>query len=120
MSRSLIRLAYMAEFFLALIAVLMLWGQAGGQDHLDLMPWYAKLFLPVALAWVVVLATAGAAARQKVWNRTTVGWAIVGLALVCVMAGLTYYYHLHEDDNDGEEGDKTTAAICIGHHGAHL
>jgi hypothetical protein len=42
------RLAYVAEFLLALIAIWTLWSQVGGQGHLDLMPWYDKLGLSVA------------------------------------------------------------------------
>ena len=49
-----VRLAYVVEFLLALIAVGLLWSEVGGQGHLDLMPWYQKLVLTVALAWVIV------------------------------------------------------------------
>jgi len=106
------RLAYMAEFLLALIAVMMLWGLAGGQGHLDLMPWYDKLVLPVALAWVVVLATASAASREKVWNGTTVWCVAIALLIAGAMAALTYYYHLHEDDEQDPEGGNSVAAMC--------
>ena len=37
------RLAFVTEFLVALVAILELWSQVGGQSHLDLMPWYTKL-----------------------------------------------------------------------------
>lgn len=113
MSRFLIRFAYVAEFLLALIAILMLWGLAGGQGHLDLMPWYDKLLLPLALAWVVVLATASAASRERLWNGTTVWCLVIGLLIAGTMAALTYYYHLHEDDEEDQEGGKSVAVMYV-------
>ena len=107
-----VRLAYVTEFLLALIASLMLWAQAGGQGHLDLMPWYDKLVLPVALAWVTVLATASAATRQKAWNRVTVWCVILALLIASAMGALTYYYHLQEDEED-EGGGNAVAVIAV-------
>ena len=37
-----LRLAYAFEFMIALLVAVVLWTQAGGQGHLDLMPWYIK------------------------------------------------------------------------------
>jgi cytochrome bd-type quinol oxidase subunit 2 len=108
----LVRLVYVSEFLLALIAALMLWAEAGGQGHLDLMPWYDKLVLPVALAWVTVLATASAATREKAWNRFTVWCVVVALMIAGVMGALTYYYHLQEDDQD-EDGGNAVAVIAV-------
>src|SRR5271155_486007 len=60
-----LRLAYMAEFLLALVSIVELWSQAGGQGHLDLMPWYTKLLLVVGLALVTVAGTASAVAPER-------------------------------------------------------
>ena len=104
------RLAYVAEFLLALIAIWTLWSQVGGQGHLDLMPWYDKLGLSVALALVTVLGTMSAAAHERAWNARTLAFFLMALLIAGAMGVLTYYYHVHEDDEDGE-GDANVAAV---------
>jgi hypothetical protein len=106
----LLRLAYVSEFLLALIAALMLWSQVGGQAHLDLMPWYDKLSLSVALALVTVLGTMSATAHERAWNARTLAFFLMALLIAGAMAALTYYYHVHEDDND-EEGESNIATV---------
>ena len=113
-----VRLAYVLEFLLALIAIVLLWEQVGGQVHLDLMPWYQKLTLTVALAWVIVAGTVSSVVRERVWNRWTVGYLVAGVLLVAVMALLTYYYHIHEDDG-GEEDKDDVALLAAGIPGRH-
>ena len=102
MPTPLLRLAYICEFLLAMLTISIVWGQVGGQEHLDLMPWYDKLVLIGALAGVTVLGTAGAVARERAWNRVTISCLLAALLLLCVMGGVTYYYHLHEDDDSGD------------------
>jgi heme/copper-type cytochrome/quinol oxidase subunit 4 len=105
------RLAYVCEFLLALIAITVLWGQVGGQDHLDLMPWYDKFVLIVSLALVTVLGTVASVSHQRAWNRTTVVCLVVALAIACAMGAVTYYYHLHEDDEDQDSTDGSVAVM---------
>src|SRR5579864_7044630 len=104
------RLAYVAEFLLALIAIWTLWSQVGGQGHLDLMPWYDKLILSVALALVTVLGTISATEHERAWNARTLVFLLMAFLIAAAMGVLTYYYHLHEDDEDGE-GDSNVATI---------
>ena len=105
-----LRLAYSVEFILALIAIISLWSEVGGEGHLDLMPWYIKLGCILGLAWCSVRFTAGIVEQQKVWTRRTVGW-FAGILFFCVvMGGITYYYHLHEQSDDDD--DDTTAATA--------
>lgn len=106
-----VRLLYVVEFLLALIAVSLLWSEVGGQGHLDLMPWYQKLVLTVALAWVTVAGTVSSVARERVWNRWTVGYILAGLLIAAAMALLTYYYHIHEDD-DGDGAHDSVALFA--------
>ena len=106
----LVRLAYVSEFLLALIAVLMLWSQVGGQGHLDLMPWYDKLSLSVALALVTVLGTRSATVHERAWNARTIAFLLMAVLIAGAMAALTYYYHLHEED-DEEEGGSNVATV---------
>jgi hypothetical protein len=108
----LLRLAYVSQFLLALIAALMLWSQVGGQGHLDLMPWYDKLGLSVALSLVTVLGTMSAVAHERAWNARTLAFLLMALLIAGAMAALTYYYHVHEDDDDGD-GNANVAAVTL-------
>jgi hypothetical protein len=104
-----LRLAYALEFLIALIAIISVWSEIGGEGHLDLMPWYTKLGCIVGLAWCCVRFTAGIVEQQQVWTRRTLAW-FVGIVLFCIaMGGITYYYHLHEESDDGD--DDTAAAV---------
>jgi hypothetical protein len=106
------RLAYALEFLIALIAIVSMWSEIGGEGHLDLMPWYTKLGCIVGLAWCLVRFTAGIVEQQKVWTRRTIGW-FAGIILFCIaMGAITYYYHLHEEPDDGDD-DTTAAAVTI-------
>ena len=103
------RLAYMAEFLLALIAVWTLWSQVGGQGHLDLMPWYDKLGLSVALALVTVLGTISAVTRERAWNARTLVFLLMAVLIATAMGVITYYYHVHEDDEGADDGQSVAA-----------
>ena len=46
-----LRLAYITQFLVALIAIFVFWAQVGGQGHLDLLPWYVKLALGTGVAY---------------------------------------------------------------------
>jgi len=105
-----LRLAYALEFFIAVIAIISLWSEIGGEGHLDLMPWYTKLGCIVGLAWCSVRFTAGMVEQQRIWTQRTVAW-FAGILLFCIaMGAITYYYHLHEEQDDGD--DDTTAAVA--------
>ena len=107
-----LRLAYALEFLIALIAIISLWSEVGGEGHLDLMPWYTKLGCIVGLAWCCVRFTASIVEQQKFWTRRTVGW-FAGIFFFCIaMGAITYYYHLHEQQDDGDD-DTTAAALTI-------
>jgi hypothetical protein len=100
-----LRFAYVAEFLLALLTVVTLWSEIGGQGHLDLMPWYTKLFLSAGLALTVVLATAATVSHEDAWNKQTVLYCTLAMVLVAGMAAATYYYHLHENDDEEDKSD---------------
>jgi hypothetical protein len=87
------------------------WSEIGGEAHLDLMPWYVKLFCILGLAWCCVRFTAGIVEQQEIWTRRTITW-FAGILLFCIaMGGITYYYHLQEETDQGDED--TTAAVNI-------
>lgn len=105
MSPPLLRLALTIEFMVAVVAIFETWSMAGGQGHLDLMPWYAKLGFVLGLALVSVLATASAIAHEHAWNAKTIACLILALTIAAGMGATTYYYHLHEND-DQAQGDE--------------
>ena len=100
-----LRLAYISEFLLALLTILTFWSEIGGQDHLDLMPWYTKLVLSAGLAFAVVMVTASSVADEKALNRKALVWIAIIAAILAAMAAITYYYHLHENDDQQEESE---------------
>ena len=103
-----LRIAYVCEFLLALLAISVVWGQVGGQDHLDLMPWYWKAVLGIGMAWTIVRATAAAIEHQKAWNAKCIAWLLATLLLATAMGIATYYAHVHENDDDEDNPDNTT------------
>jgi len=105
-----LRLVYIGEFLVAIMATLDLWSQVGGQGHLDLMPWYLKLALTCCLALVVVMGTVAAVSHPDAWNAKTIAFVILGLLIVSAMAAATYYYHVHE--NDEENDDETKPGVA--------
>lgn len=109
--RSWLRLAYTIEFFIAILVVLTLWSEVGGQGHLDLIPWYVKLICVLGTAWCSVRFTAGMAEETVAWNRRSIGWLAGVVLFAIVMGGITYYYHLHEDSDD--DSDDTTSTVRI-------
>src|SRR5260370_22260733 len=113
MEPKLLRLAYIAEFLLALIAVFQVWSQVGAQTHLDLMAWYVKLFFSVAMAYAVVRATQSAVGSEDAWNGHVLGW----LALVAVLAAgagmVTYYVHLNEPADEEEQPTPQTSIVPV-------
>jgi hypothetical protein len=108
-----LRLAYAVEFLLALIAILSLWSQVGGQGHLDLMPWYTKLVLTAGLGVAVVGGTAAAVAGERAWNAKTAAYLLLGLSLAAMMGAVTYYYHVHENDEDDTSAGDSGVATSL-------
>jgi hypothetical protein len=105
------RLAYICEFLLALLAITVVWGQVGGQGHLDLMPWYDKLVLTVALALATVLGTVAAVSHERAWNGSAIACLVIVILIACAMGAVTYYYHLHEEDGDSDSDSGGVALL---------
>ena len=103
----LLRLAYITQFLIALIAVFVLWSEVGGQSHLDLMPWYWKLALGGGSAFAAVKATMAAVGREKPWNGQSLRWLGVMLALLACCGLASYYAHLNEETDQDDEEQQT-------------
>ena len=99
----LLRLAYTTQFLIALIAVFVLWSEVGGQSHLDLMPWYLKLGLGGGAAFATVKATVAAVGREKPWNGRCLRWLGVTIALLVGCGLASYYAHLNEETDEGDQ-----------------
>jgi len=110
---ALLRAAYILIFLLSLLASYTVWPQAGGQGHLDLMPWYWKLFPPFVFSFAVARASIAALERPKPWNGKTIAWLLVVGLIAALIGGLTYYYHLQEslDQVDSEDGIMTSVQV---------
>ena len=100
----------MIEFLVALVAIFEVWSMAGGQGHLDLMPWYAKLGFTLGLALVTAMGTSAAMSHERAWNAKTVTCLLLALLMIGGMAATTYYWHLHENDDQaiGAEDNSVT------------
>jgi hypothetical protein len=110
-----LRLAYMSEFLLALFSIQELWSQVGGQGHLDLMPWYVKLGFVVGLSLATVAGTAAAVGHERAWNAKTVACLLIAMILAGGMGAVTYYYHVHENDDvdNSDDGPVATARVML-------
>jgi hypothetical protein len=111
MPPNILRLALTIEFLVALLAIFETWSIAGGQGHLDLMPWYAKLGFVLGLSIVMVIGTISAMAHENAWNAKTIACVLLGLILASGMAVTTYYYHLHENDDQAQGGDDNSITL---------
>jgi hypothetical protein len=102
---------YGIEFLIALMAVITVWSEVGGQGHLDLMPWYTKLGCVLGASWCIVRFTAAMVKERRVWSLRGMVW-LAGILLMSVLMGaISYYYHLHEDAVPQDSEDTTTAVM---------
>ena len=106
-----LRLAYATQFLIAVIAVFTLWGQVGGQSHLDLMPWWIKLGLGVGTAFAIVKATMAAVSREHAWNAGTLKWFGITLALLVGCGLMSYYFHVYGESDEPDEEDTQTSSL---------
>jgi hypothetical protein len=108
-----LRLAYAFEFLIAVIAILLLWSEVGGQGHMDLLPWYTKLACVLTMAWFCVRFTAGLVEQPKAWNRHSVVWFGGIILMAAIMGGIVLYYHLHEATDEPDTEDSTAALVSV-------
>jgi hypothetical protein len=106
-----LRLAFMVEFLVALVAIFETWSMVGGQSHLDLMPWYAKLGFVMGLALVTVMATMASISHERAWNAKTIACLVLALIFAAGMGATTYYYHVHENDDQASGADDDSITL---------
>jgi hypothetical protein len=110
-----LRLAYVALFLIALVAVFTLWSQVGGQDDLDLIFWYWKLGLGVGAAFAITQGAAAAVSGARAWNSRSVKWLLVALALLAGCGLATWYAHVYYEDDQDNQGGAATPAVALTH-----
>ena len=106
-----LRLAYTTQFLVALLAVFEAWSQIGGQNHLELMPWYLKLVLGGGAAFATVKATASAVSHDRVWNGKTLRWAGILLVLLIGCGLASYFFHLYGEQDEEQQDESLTSYV---------
>src|SRR5579872_4627905 len=112
-SMPILRLAYITQFLIALVAVFVLWSEVGGQGHVDLIPWFGKRGLGAGAAFAIVKATAAAVSREPAWNGGTLKWFGILLALLIGCGLVTYYVHVYDEDQGGDEQDDSGVSLVL-------
>jgi hypothetical protein len=110
-----LRLAYATQFLIALVTVFLLWSIVGGQNHLDLMPWYLKAGLGGGAAFAAVKATAASVGGATAWNGRTLRWLGILLVLLIGCGLSTYWVHVYgeSDQDNSDEGDQTVTSLVL-------
>jgi hypothetical protein len=106
-----LRLVFLFELPLAIIAVFTAWSEIGGQAVLDVMPWGWKFGLGLGLSIAFVAYTAAVVSGESIWNPNAVKWFT---AMVLMLAGIgliTYYYALQVEST--ESGDEQENAPSL-------
>ncbi|HZQ51342.1 MAG TPA: hypothetical protein VFB14_04045 [Bryobacteraceae bacterium] len=104
MTPKLLRLVYVLEFLVALIAIFTSWSEIGGQAALDLMHWGWKLGFGAGLAAAIVAYTAALVSEDSVWSLRSARWLTIIILVVCAIGIVTYYYMLQEDTGEPDDG----------------
>lgn len=103
MSAKLLRLVYVCEFLLAIVAIFTAWSEIGGQGALDAMFWPWKFGLGAALAAAIVALSAALATEDAILTLRSARWLAAILLLLAAMGTITYYYSLQEDNGDSDD-----------------
>jgi hypothetical protein len=107
MQDRLLRAIYGIEFLIALVAALLFWNYVGGPTHLDYVPWFWKGFLSLGVATSVVRISAAPDLR---YARRWIGLLIL-LVIGCGL--LSYYAHLTEPQDQGDEEDQGVVPTSV-------
>lgn len=104
MTPKLLRLVYVLEFLVALVAIFTSWSEIGGQAALDLMHWGWKLGFGAGLAAAIVAYTAALVSEDSVWSLRSARWLTIIILVICAIGFVTYYYMLQEDTSEPDDG----------------
>jgi hypothetical protein len=110
MTQKLLRLIYVFEFLIALMAIFTAWSEIGGQAALDLMHWGWKLGLSLVLAAAIVAYTATVVSEDSAWSFRSTRWLTAIVLVILAIGVVTYFYVLQEDT--GESDESGTISTC--------
>jgi hypothetical protein len=105
MTTNYLRLVFLSEFLVAVVAVFTGWSEIGGQAVLDVMPWGWKCGLGLGLAIAFVAYTAAVVSNDSPWNLRAARWLGLIVVLLLGMGMVTYYYSLQTQNQNGESGE---------------
>jgi len=106
-----VRLVYVCEYLLALVAVFTAWSEIGGQAALDVMPWFWKFGLGAALAAAIVAYTAAIASQDSLWTLRSARWLTAIIIMLLAIGVVTYYYMLQEDTVEPEDAGTVSLSL---------
>ena len=98
-----LRLIYVFEFLIAMMAIFTAWSEIGGQPALDLMHWGWKLGFSLILAGSIVAFTASVASSESFWTVRSARWMTAIVLTIAAMGVVTYFYSLQEDAGSTDE-----------------
>jgi len=113
MNDKLLRVAYVFEFLVALIAIFTAWSEIGGQAALDLMPWYYKLVFSLLLCGCIVTLTAAIVDTASLWNVRALACVTAILLLMVGMAIVTFFYAQQADAGESDETTNISASRIV-------
>lgn len=114
MPSKLLRLAYVLEFLVAIIAIFTAWSEIGGQAALDLMHWGWKIGLSAAMAGSIVYYTQAIISEEALWTPRAARRLTLLLLVGVVMGLVTSYYFMQEDSGDSDDPETTTSHLTAG------
>jgi hypothetical protein len=107
-----LRIIFLSEFLVAVIAVFTAWSEIGGQAALDVMPWGWKCGLGIGLPVALVAYSAALIGSNSIWNARSAKWLAVIIVLLLAMGVVTYYYVLLIETNDaGQEQENSAVSL---------
>jgi len=112
MTSKLLRLAYVLEFLVAIIAIFTAWSEIGGAA-LDLMHWGWKMGLGVAMAGSIVAYTDAIVTEESLWTPRSARRLTLLLLTGVAMGLVTFYYFMQEDSGDTDDTDTPTHLTAI-------
>lgn len=106
-----LRIVFLFEFLVAVVAIFTGWSEIGGQSVLDAMPWGWKSGLGLGLAALFVGYSAALSSADSIWNARTAKWLALMLVALLAMGVVTFYYALQVENEPPDEPDGSAASL---------
>jgi hypothetical protein len=110
-----LRIIFLSEFLVAVIAVFTAWSEIGGQAALDIMPWGWKCGLGIGLAIAFVAYSAALLTSDSIWNVRSAKWLALMIVLLLAIGVVTYYYVLQVENSDSGQEQENSAVSLQSH-----